>query len=63
MVKRGWRMSVEKAVDIVATLAALAAIGGGVGVALSPAWAFVTVGGIVLGIVVASRLRPGGKPE
>jgi uncharacterized membrane protein len=39
----------------------LLAVGGGVGVAVSPAWAAVTVGGIVLGTVFIARM--GGRKE
>jgi hypothetical protein len=39
----------------------LLAVGAGVGVAVSPAWAAVTVGGIVLGTVFISRI--GGRKE
>jgi hypothetical protein len=56
-------MSVEAVVDILLAIAALAAIGLGVGIAISPAWAAVVVGGVVLSIIVVSRLRPGGKTE
>jgi hypothetical protein len=56
-------MSVETLVDISLTVAAIAAIGGGVGYAMSPAWASVAIGSIVLGIVVVSRMRTGRKPE
>ena len=41
--------------------AGLLAVGGGVGVAISPAWAAVAVGGIVLGTVFISRM--GGRKE
>lgn len=54
-------MPVSSLVDIVLSLVALLAIGVGVGLK-DPAWALVVVGGIVLGVVLASRLR-GRKPE
>lgn len=41
--------------------AGLLAVGGGVGVAVSPAWAAVAVGGIVLGTVFIARI--GGRKE
>jgi hypothetical protein len=54
-------MSVETLVDVLLTVAAITAIGGGVGCATSPAWAAVVVGVVVLGIVVVART--GRKPE
>jgi hypothetical protein len=54
-------MSVETLVDVLLTVFAIAAIGGGVGCATSPAWGSVVVGIAVLGIVVVART--GRKPE
>lgn len=51
----------EGMVTLAVYLSALAAVGGGIGCAISAAWASVVVGGIVLGTVFIAFI--GGRKE